>query len=114
DVDGCPIVQVARLRALEPHVLAGLRLLLRHDDGSVSVPGRVARRPVGVCLKSRPAGCLRRDGGCSSLRGPEVSGLPALLEDLDDRAGADGAAAFTDGEAEAGLHGDGLVAQVDL
>jgi hypothetical protein len=33
---------------------------------------------------------------------------------LDDDAGADGAAALADGEAEAGLHGDGLALEVDL
>ena len=33
---------------------------------------------------------------------------PALLDDLGDAAGADGAAAFADGEAEAFVHGDGV------
>src|SRR5215212_5091579 len=44
--------------------------------------------------------------GRRPTRGRRPSGV--LLEDLDDPAGADGAATLTDGEPEALLHGDGL------
>src|SRR4051794_38791648 len=55
-------------------------------------------------VKVRVGLLTRVTGG--GRRGRRPSGV--LLVDLDDAAGADGAATLTDGEPEALLHGDGL------
>src|SRR5829696_4686657 len=55
-------------------------------------------------------GWVRAEPGTLAGRRPISGRRPSwvLLVDLDDPAGADGAATLTDGEPEALLHGDGL------
>ena len=86
-----------------------------HHMHSRSVPGLrchflfipfVGRTEIGISIPSRTRGGGKKGKGRTpwgaALR------LEVLLEDLDDRAGADGATTFADSEAEALFHGDRL------
>ena len=72
----------------------------------------VGRTEIGISIPSRARGA-----GGEGAQGVKEKGrtpwgaalrLEVLLEDLDDRAGADGATTFADSEAEALFHGDRL------
>src|SRR5215207_7837870 len=91
--------------------------------GSARLPvGGVPAAPAAVLLQLDPVGvvplvlpggvvAVLADGTGQGDGGPDVGGRHGsslLLEDFDGAAGADGAAAFADGEAQPLSHGDGL------
>ena len=91
-----------------PQVASRHGAVARRRDPALQ--GRIPPRPSGVRDEAASQRRRRRSSestlvGASELD-PAAAPGTALLDDLGDSAGADGAAAFADGEAQALVHGD--------